>query len=63
MPGALKPNVVEAHAMELIKSMLYLADTTGQFTQAAIPKEATLDVCHCDCQPCLLSAPVYQVLS
>ena len=29
MPGALKPNVVEAHAMELIKSMLYLADTTG----------------------------------
>lgn len=30
MPGALKPNVVEAHAMELIKSMLYLADTMGQ---------------------------------
>ncbi|KAL0049611.1 hypothetical protein WJX82_006036 [Trebouxia sp. C0006] len=29
MPGVQKPNVVEAHAMELIKSMLYLADTTG----------------------------------
>ena len=29
MPGEQKPNVVEAHAMELIKSMLYLADTTG----------------------------------
>lgn len=31
MPGVQKPNVVEAHAMELIKSMLYLADTTGHF--------------------------------
>ena len=30
MPGALKPTVVEAHAMELIKSMLYLADTSGK---------------------------------
>ena len=30
MPGALKPSVVEAHAMELIKSMLYLADTSGK---------------------------------
>ncbi|KAA6420263.1 MAG: hypothetical protein FRX49_09747 [Trebouxia sp. A1-2] len=29
MPGVQKPNVVEAHAMELIKSMLYLADATG----------------------------------
>ena len=34
MPGALKPNVVEAHTMELIKSMLYLADTTGDFHSA-----------------------------
>lgn len=42
MPGALKPNVVEAHAMELIKSMLYLADTTGQLTQAALQRQPHL---------------------
>jgi len=39
MPGVQKPNVVEAHAMELIKSMLYLADTTGHFPTQASPIE------------------------
>ena len=37
MPGVQKPNVVEAHAMELIKSMLYLADTTGHLPTQASP--------------------------
>ena len=37
MPGVQKPNVVEAHAMELIKSMLYLTDTTGHFPTQASP--------------------------
>lgn len=45
MPGALKPNVVEAHAMELIKSMLYLADTTGQ-SLCPIADKGSLGV-HC----------------
>lgn len=42
MPGALKPNVVEAHAMELIKSMLYLADTSGQSLWSALQTRANL---------------------
>ena len=37
MPGAHKPTVIEAHAMELIKSMLYLADTTGQCVTLTVP--------------------------
>ena len=36
MLGVQKPNVVEAHAMELIKSMLYLADTTGNSPTHAV---------------------------
>ena len=48
MPGVQKPNVVEAHAMELIKSTLYLADTTGKQVSCA-HSHAQVDLLSLEC--------------
>ena len=63
MPGALKPNVVEAHAMELIKSMLYLADTIGlpPFTLMHRQNSLSTPCLHFVSSPCTVNACVLQV--